>query len=171
MRPGGSSGFLQIQADAGDGAAAAANGTVVGRIAIPIEWSEVPEDAQYWVALKLQGFHGAWSVAKADDVAVHVFGVPPGTCPIGSAKKKGTDANNNNTGTADAAQQQHSTDEWWRSNAGNSGGPVEVFSSLGGLLRVLAMGTSSDSSTSSGGGGGAALPLSTRTHNGSCDAL
>ena len=52
---GGSSGFLQIQAEAGDGgAAAAANGTVVGRIAVPIEWSEVPEDAQYRVALKLQ---------------------------------------------------------------------------------------------------------------------
>ena len=52
LRPGGSSGFLQIKADAGGGAAA--NGTVVGRIAVPIEWSEVPEDAQYRVALKLQ---------------------------------------------------------------------------------------------------------------------
>ena len=54
MRPGCRSGFLQIKADAGDGAAAAANGTVVGHITVPIEWSEVPEDAQYRVALKLQ---------------------------------------------------------------------------------------------------------------------
>ena len=100
---------------------------------------------------------------------MHEFGVPPGTCPPGSAKKKGTDANTNNTGTADAAQQQHGTDEWWRSNAGNPGGPVEVFSSLAGLLRVLVVGTfsDSDSSSTSSGSGAAALPLSTRTQNGS----
>ena len=82
-----SSGFLTVESGAGG---VEANGVVVGTIAVPIQWSAVPDDAQYRIGMELSGFFNAWTVGRRgasddDTVAVHVFGVGPGTCPRGSA--------------------------------------------------------------------------------------
>jgi hypothetical protein len=82
LRSAGTSGFLHIDANA-----TAPAGSVVGTITVPIDWNQVSEDAQYKLGLQLEGFYASWTAEQNKDVAVHIFGVPPGTCPPGSSVK------------------------------------------------------------------------------------
>lgn len=98
LRSSGTSGFLHI-----DGNATAQPGHTVSTIAVPIDWNQVREDAQYKLRLQLEGFYASWAAEQGKHVALHVFGVAPGTCPPGSAVKgKASGSNSNDAGTADS---------------------------------------------------------------------
>jgi hypothetical protein len=60
-------------------------GTFQQRIQVPVEWSAVPQEAQYRVNLHLDSFFFSLVEDQQDDIALHIFGVPAGTCPPGTA--------------------------------------------------------------------------------------
>lgn len=64
---------------------AAREGTVERSISVRIDWSRVPPEAEYRLGLQLHGFSAARVAGLQSQVALHVFGVPNGTCPPGSA--------------------------------------------------------------------------------------
>jgi hypothetical protein len=82
LRSSSTSGFLHVDVNA-----TAQPGQTVSTIAVPIDWNQVREDAQYKLQLQLEGFYASWAAEQGKHVALHVFGVAPGTCPPGSAVK------------------------------------------------------------------------------------
>ena len=132
LQSSGAVGFLQVASNA-----AAKPGDIAATVEVPIEWDAVPESAQYRIRMELEGFYASWTADQSGDVALHVFGVDPGTCPPGSAVK---DKGRNGTPASE-------TVESWRADSGTAG-PIEILPD-GGTLALFA--------------GHAPVPLSTRT--------
>lgn len=95
LRSSGTSGFLHIDVNA-----TAQPGQTVSTITVPIDWNQVREDAQYKLRLQLEGFYASWAAEQGKYVALHVFGVAPGTCPPGSAVKGKASSGNSSSNDA-----------------------------------------------------------------------
>jgi len=85
-----SAGFLQFNP-----------GELQQAIKVPIDWDRVPASAQYRLKLHLNSFINSRVLNQTNDVGLHVFGVPPGTCPPGTSRKQ------NSTKGADFSQVQN----------------------------------------------------------------
>ncbi len=64
------------------------NGTEEQNVTLPVRWSAVPPEAEYRIGISLDAVQDQARVcAVQGEVAMHLFGVPPDSCPPGTYSK------------------------------------------------------------------------------------
>ncbi|KAL4452476.1 hypothetical protein ABPG75_008138 [Micractinium tetrahymenae] len=80
--------FLPAPAGSGDNSSSGGSGqqaAVEQQILLPLAWDRIPPEAEYHLGLELEGMYDACVVSQPGAVALHVFGIPAGSCPPGAA--------------------------------------------------------------------------------------